>query len=1317
MKTLRSASWLLTLLVCAGCPRKPIEPKCGDGVTQASEACDDGNQTAGDGCENDCTVTVAGPRCGDGIKNGTEACDDGNNVADDGCEVDCTVTPTMMGCGDGNKQGTEACDDGNKISGDGCENDCTVTTTMVLTCPGASLPAPASGTCNVTPGSTAQLYTGVLLAPGKVLLGGQLLVDADGKIACVDCDCSGAAGASGATKIECPQGVISPGLINSHDHISFQSAPQARTDERYEHRHDWRIRDHDGHNQISSGGNSSAAMVRWGELRQVMAGTTSIVGATYATGSNAGLLRNLDSSGGQEGLGAGSKGVLSETFPLSDQSGTEIVTGCGYKSVDTPSVIPSDSAYLPHIAEGVEASALNEFRCLSSTGGGAQDVMSPRTGVVHGIALKSADIGTMATKQASLVWSPRSNVSLYGDTAAISVYARLGVKIALGTDWTISGSMNLLRELKCADSLNSTRFGSPLTDEGLWNTVTGSAADVTQTAAKIGRLEVGKVADLAIFRQKGTTTHRSVIDANPEDVVLTLRGGKALYGDLSLVNALASGCDTLDVCGVSKAACVKSELNVTLAELDTASTHASRYPLFFCGTPTHEPSCVPERPSRNVKNGSTTYVVAGAMGDDDFDGIANGSDNCPTVFNPVRPMDNGVQADTDGDSTGDVCDVCPFNTGSTCSMFDPNDPDGDGKPNGQDNCPADANPNQLDSDNDGAGDMCDTCAAPNPAGSACPSTIYAVKVPNSPLKNQHVSFGNVLVTGVTDTGFFIQVHESEGGYMGPENSGIFAYMPMPGVAVGDRIEIVDATPVDYFDQRELSNVTLGAMPISTGNAAPAPIPVTPAEIVKGGTKALTHEGLVVTVANVTVTDVAPPLGTGDRAPSNEFEVTGGLRVDDLLYKVTPFPVVGQSFAGLTGVVTYRNNMNKLEPRGASDIIEGPAILADFSPSPAFIFQGQTGATVPTALTVTLSHAEQTNVTVNVGSGSADVVVQNGGAVVVPAGATSAPVLLQGVNANPMVTLTATLGTSMKTATVRVVGASEVPKLVALTPNTASSPPGGMVTLTAKLDLPASMDTSIALSVMPGTGFGTVPATVTVPANQVSASFNLTLDPAAMGNGTVSATLGADTVTSMVSVQLVNTHHLVLSEIGVKGPAGASDEFVELYNPTSVPIDISQWKIQYKSATGGFYADKVTLPINTVVAPRSYYLVAGSGYTGTVTADYLFSQSLAFAGDSGHVRIGTPGISTAKGDTKVVDWVGYGPGADTPEGTTKAPQVTSGNIPETIERKALPSSTTMTLAPMGADALKGNGYDTDNSGEDWVKRTTREPQNSSSPAEP
>ena len=106
----------------------------------------------------------------------------------------------------------------------------------VTMCPGANLAPLPQGVCKVEAGSDDKLITGTILTPGEVLRGGQVLVDAKGMITCVACDCSAAAPAM-ATKIICPRGVISPGLINTHDHITYTNdSPGVDGGERYEQR-------------------------------------------------------------------------------------------------------------------------------------------------------------------------------------------------------------------------------------------------------------------------------------------------------------------------------------------------------------------------------------------------------------------------------------------------------------------------------------------------------------------------------------------------------------------------------------------------------------------------------------------------------------------------------------------------------------------------------------------------------------------------------------------------------------------------------------------------------------------------------------------------------------------------------------------------------------------------------------------------------------------------------------------------------------------------------------------------------------------------
>ncbi|MEE2787903.1 MAG: DUF4215 domain-containing protein [Myxococcota bacterium] len=122
------------------------EERCGDGVIDPGESCDDGNPVAGDGCDSNCVWECGNLRidpgencddgnrdsddgcsadcrrettCGDGILSEAEECDDGNTTGNDGCSAVC-----VLECGNRAVEGREECDDGNRVDGDGCSSRC-----------------------------------------------------------------------------------------------------------------------------------------------------------------------------------------------------------------------------------------------------------------------------------------------------------------------------------------------------------------------------------------------------------------------------------------------------------------------------------------------------------------------------------------------------------------------------------------------------------------------------------------------------------------------------------------------------------------------------------------------------------------------------------------------------------------------------------------------------------------------------------------------------------------------------------------------------------------------------------------------------------------------------------------------------------------------------------------------------------------------------------------------------------------------------------------------------------------------------------------
>jgi cytosine/adenosine deaminase-related metal-dependent hydrolase len=774
----------------------------------------------------------------------------------------------------------------------------------IVTCPGADAPASATVGCTgVGDPAFGLRIRGDILQKAQVLRGGELGIDAAGVITCTDCTC---AGDSRALVIDCRDSVVSPGLINLHDHLSYaNNAPSidlASTLERYDDRAEWRLGLR-GHTKIDYAGSASSAAVLAQEFRMLLSGVTSIAGGT----GQPGLVRNLDVPGLSEGLLVGQ--IDSDTFPLADTDGVGHSSDCSYsKARMTSASVAKNSAYLPHLSEGIDAFSQNELICSEM---GAYGLLGPHTAVVHAVAISAPEAQALADSKSWVIWSPRSNLSLYGNTAPVALLKRLGVGIALGTDWLLSGSMNLGRELECARSLSMSAFNGALSDFDLFRMVTSNAARAAGVGRGLGALQPGYTADVAIFAKHGLIDHSAVTQAEPADVELVLRGGRPLYGDEALLSAFgALDCETFDVCGTPKATCLLADAGITLSALRAAGE--AIYPLFSCRTPPDEPSCVPSRPGE--------YAPQSLADDRDGDGIPDANDLCPDVFDPIRPLDRGAQADYDADGIGDACDPCPLAAGP-CPSAPLFDRDGDGVDDAHDNCPEDANPDQLDSDADQQGDACDPCPTPNPGLSPCPLSVSQLADPEStpriPIGTavviEHVYVTALRPPGPSSQGFFVQDTSLQ------PHSGLSVYSGdlALGVRVGQRV-----TLRGYLSEFESAAELDEPSVVVEADDAMLPFPAIsladPAALADGGALAEAYRSMWVTVASPSVLSENPDAP----ADFDEFVVTGGLRIDDALYPEldNAFPV-GTKFRSLSGILGYSFAHSKLWPRSGADIAE------------------------------------------------------------------------------------------------------------------------------------------------------------------------------------------------------------------------------------------------------------------------------------------------------------------------------------------------------------------------------------------------------------
>jgi cytosine/adenosine deaminase-related metal-dependent hydrolase len=759
---------------------------------------------------------------------------------------------------------------------------------VVTTCPDLS---PADG-CAVEGSGHALVILGDVLTPGAVFTGGAVRIE-DGVIRCVGCDCETA----DATLVTCPDAVIGPGFVNPHDHVAYDGVgPTPLGAERYDHRHDWRLGLR-GHTALSYTGGASHAARAAQELRMLLGGVTTMAGGA----GEPGLVRNADMPGLGEGLPTAP--ADSETFPLDDADGLLLASGCSYgKDHAGPDDVARAGAFLAHLGEGVDRDAENELVCALTADYG---LVTPTSGAVHAVATTAALAADFGARSALVVWSPRSNVALYGNTAEVPLLLRSGVEVALGTDWLLTGSMNVPRELACAKTWSDVYFDHALDDHALFSMTTTAGARAVGAGDAVGRLAPGMLADLVLVERREREPFSAFVSAEPDASLLVLRGGAPLYGRAALLEALGAGdCDELDVCGARQRACT-ADSGFTLAELETAAS--ATYPLFTCDDPPNEPTCIPARPGE--------YDGIPSELDRDGDGVADNDDLCPTVFDPPRPLDGGFQADADADGRGDACDPCPLDPNDTCHDRS-GDRDADGVADGRDDCPNATDAAQTDGDGDGRGDACDYCTLENPGASPCPLPIAALRdaaAPEHPPRHALVELGPALVTALRpDSGSSRGFYVEDG--IGPY-SGLFVYTgsQSPAVEVGDRVTLTGHYDV-YYELDELVDATVIVREPFV--EVPAPIVVDAAEVGDEGALGAKYDSMLVTVTGAVVVETNPD------APSDydETGLDGALRLDDLLDpELDNGFAPGTTFSALTGILGYSFGHEKLMPRGPADL--------------------------------------------------------------------------------------------------------------------------------------------------------------------------------------------------------------------------------------------------------------------------------------------------------------------------------------------------------------------------------------------------------------
>ncbi|MES3038022.1 MAG: amidohydrolase family protein, partial [Bdellovibrionota bacterium] len=204
---------------------------------------------------------------------------------------------------------------------------------------------------------------------------------------------------------------------------------------------------------------------------------------------------------------------------------------------------PTRSAVIAHLAEGRRQDPYNmrEIELIRMLG-----LDQPKMNFVHGVGIAPGQLQNLAKKDIGLIWSPFSNLLLYGETLDILSAHNAGVTMSLGSDWLPTGSKGTLEEAKLAAQYvdKNPQLKAVFNDEYIYKMMTENPAkminhwDIKMDStgkpieAGVGQIAKGAMGTVIVATlQNGNPYTNLVRQTLEENINLVVIDGNVIYGN------------------------------------------------------------------------------------------------------------------------------------------------------------------------------------------------------------------------------------------------------------------------------------------------------------------------------------------------------------------------------------------------------------------------------------------------------------------------------------------------------------------------------------------------------------------------------------------------------------------------------------------------------------------------------------------------------------------------------------------------------------------------------------------------------------------
>jgi cytosine/adenosine deaminase-related metal-dependent hydrolase len=324
---------------------------------------------------------------------------------------------------------------------------------------------------------------------------------------------------SNARDVDLTDHLVFPGLVNAHDHLHVNGVPPLPQTAPFPNAYAW-ARAFEAHFRVPEVAAAlavpAAIRYRQGGLKNLLAGVTTVGHhdpwhpALDEPEFPVGLCRRFGwcHSLGQAPRWGGRLGRL-----LAPRPGT-----FGPPARSSFRRTPANAPWIIHLAEGTDRVAAGELDALERLG-----LLRANTVLVHGVALDDEGVARTIAAGAAVVWCPASNLAILGKTLSPRALFAAG-RLALGTDSRLSGSRDLLDELRVA-----AKHGD-LSAKELFFLASAAGARVLRVP-DVGGLNVGQRGDVVILRDTGADPYQALVGARRADLRAVVRGGVPLVAD------------------------------------------------------------------------------------------------------------------------------------------------------------------------------------------------------------------------------------------------------------------------------------------------------------------------------------------------------------------------------------------------------------------------------------------------------------------------------------------------------------------------------------------------------------------------------------------------------------------------------------------------------------------------------------------------------------------------------------------------------------------------------------------------------------------